>query len=83
MPERKRRYSPEEFARRGQEIYERVIQPGLGADDKGKFVAVDIESSEYEIDSDDYAAEKRLLGRLPDAQIFLLRACSGWDTLPR
>jgi hypothetical protein len=66
-------YSKEEFARRGQTIYERDIRPHLGAGDDGKFVAIDIETGAYELDRDDYTATERLLGRHPHAQIWLLR----------
>lgn len=38
------RYSKEEFAQRGQAIYERDIGPRLGPGDAGKFVAIDIET---------------------------------------
>ncbi len=71
MPER--RYSKEEFARRGQGIYERDIRPHLGAEEDGKFVAVDIETGDYEVDRDDFEATERLLARRPDAQMWLLR----------
>jgi hypothetical protein len=67
------RYSQEEFARRGQEIYEREIRPQVESSDEGKFVAIDIETGGYEIDSDDYTATERLLARSPDAQIWLVR----------
>ena len=70
---RETRYSREEFAQRGQEIYERHIRPALRADDEGKFVAIDIESANYEMDRDDYAATERLLHRHPEAQIWLVR----------
>jgi len=67
------RYSGEEFARRGQEIYEQKIRPVLRAEDADKFVAIDIESGDYEIDRDDYTTTERLLRRHPDAQIWLVR----------
>ena len=67
------RYSKAEFARRGQEIYERAIRPRVEAGNEGKFVAIDIETGAYEIDTDDYTATERLLTREPDAQIWLLR----------
>ncbi len=73
MATRQPRHSREEFSRRGQEIYDRVIRPSLRPDDEDKFVAIDIESDSYEIDSNDYAAVDRLLKRLPDAQIWLMR----------
>ena len=67
------RYSKEDFARRGQAIYERDIRPHLKAGDEGKFVAIDIETGAYEMDGDDYRATERLLTRSPTAQIWLLR----------
>ena len=41
MTLRQPRYSKEEFARRGDEIYNRDIRPQAEANDKGKFVAID------------------------------------------
>jgi hypothetical protein len=76
VAERKPRYSHEEFARRGKEIYERVVRPTLTPEDDGKFVAIDIETSEYEIDSDDYEVVERLYRRLPDAPPWIERV--GW-----
>jgi hypothetical protein len=67
------RYSKEEFAQRGQAIYEPYIRPCLGAMDDGKFVVIDIETGAYEIDRDDYTATERLLGRRPQAQMWLIR----------
>ncbi len=73
MATRQARYSREEFARRGQEIYDRVVRSVLRPEDADKLIAIDIESAGYEIDRDDYAATERLLLRYPDAQIWLMR----------
>ncbi len=67
------RYSGEEAERRGQEIYERDILPLLHPDDKGKFVAIDIETGLYEIDPKDMIAVNRLYARRADAHPWLLR----------
>jgi hypothetical protein len=64
------RYSKEEFARRGNEIYERKVLPRLGPDDEGKYALIDIETGDYEVDRDEIAASDRLLARIPDAQIW-------------
>ena len=67
------RYSSEEFARRGHEVYDRIVRPNVGCEDDGKLVAIDIETHEYEIDQDGYAASEKLLTRRPDAQLWLMR----------
>jgi hypothetical protein len=68
------RYDKDEFAKRGQEVYERDVQPRLQPTDDGKFIAIDIETSAFETDWDDYTATEKLLVRNPDAQIWLVRA---------
>jgi hypothetical protein len=70
------RYSKEEFARRGDEIYESESCPHVEADNEGKFVAIDIETGAYEVDVDELAASDRLLARCPDAQMWLRRTGS-------
>ncbi len=67
------RYSKEEFARRGDEIYERVVRSRSGVDDLGKFVAIDIETDDFEVDADELVASDRLLARSPDAEVWLTR----------
>lgn len=73
MTTRAPRYSREEFAQRGQALYDQVVRAALQPEDDGKFVALDIESGSYEMDANDYAATERLLKRLPDAQIWLMQ----------
>ncbi len=69
-------YSKEDFARKGDEIYDRKIAPRIGKGNEGKFVVIDIESEDYEVDADEVAASDRLLARHPDAQIWLRRVGS-------
>jgi hypothetical protein len=70
------KYGKEEFAQRGDEIYERDIKPALGDSQAGQFVAIDIETSAFEVDPDDMTASDRLRARVPNAQIWLTRAGS-------
>ena len=65
------RYSTEEFARRGDEIYERDLRPHIEVGNEGKFIVIDIETGAYEIDADELVASDRLLARHPDAQVWL------------
>lgn len=58
------RYSKEEFARRGDEIYDRDIKPHVTAEDDGKFVVIDIETGDYEMDRDELVAHDRLSLRI-------------------
>ena len=69
----KPRHSKEEFARRGDAIYERNIADLSAPGNKGKFVAIDIETGVYEIDADEMAASDRLTARMPNAQIWVRR----------
>ncbi len=67
------RYSKEEFARRGDAIYERNVRPQIETGREGEFVAIDIETGAYEVDTDELAASDRLVARVPNAQIWLRR----------
>jgi hypothetical protein len=73
MDSTQRRYSKEEFARRGDAIYEKEVRPRLRGEDEGKFVAIDIDSGRYEIDADELEAGARLRDRIPEAQIWVVR----------
>ena len=73
MGTQKPRYSKDEFARRGERIYEQDIHPHLTPEDEGKFVLIDIETGAYEIDEDELVASDRLLARFPTAQVWIAR----------
>lgn len=48
MTVRQPRYSKEEFARRGDAIYESQVRPQVEAGNRGKIVAIDIETGAFE-----------------------------------
>lgn len=73
MTIRQPRYSKEEFARRGDEIYNRDIRPQVEADNQGKFVAIDIETGAWEMGDNGLNACHRLHARVPDSQTWLVR----------
>ncbi len=64
-----------EVASRGEEIYAR-IRPKVESLHKGKFVVLDIETGEFEIDTDDLAATKRALAKHPGAVLYGIRVGS-------
>jgi len=72
----KRRYSKKEFARRGDAVYDGKVRPHLTPKDNGKFVALDIETGEYEIHKSELTAGDRPRKRLPSAQIWMVRVGS-------
>ena len=74
MPTTKPRRTLDELARLGGDIFDRQVKPKLRPEDDGKFVAIDVETGEFEIDVDDYTAVMRLRSRQPAADIWLLRA---------
>ena len=65
MAPTKRRYSKEEFARRGDALVESKVRPNLTSADADKFVAIDIETGEYELDKNEMKAADRLRKRVP------------------
>jgi hypothetical protein len=67
------RYSKEEFARRGNEIYESQVRSQVEEGHHGKIVAIDIETGAFELATDTITASDRLLERCPDAQIWRIR----------
>jgi hypothetical protein len=67
------RLSAEEIARRGEEIYHRDLLASVEAMNKGKFLVIDIETGDYEIDDDDLTATRRLLARHPTAETYGVR----------
>jgi hypothetical protein len=67
------RYSNEEFAQRGDDMYNREIRPQVESKHKGKFVAIDIETGMWELDADALTACDRLIARNPDSQTWLVR----------
>ncbi len=66
-------YSPQEVEARGEEIYEQQIRQTVESGNKGKFVVIDIETGDYEMDQDDLQATKRALAKRSDAVLYGLR----------
>lgn len=65
---------PEDLARLASEMFDRRVRPALRPEDDGKYIALDVQTGEYEIDADDYTAVARLRSRCPEAEIWLERA---------
>ena len=70
-----RPYDKDEIARRGKDLYERRVRRKVEAQDanEGRFLAIDVESGDYEIADDALGAGAGLRRRRPDATVYLMR----------
>jgi hypothetical protein len=73
MHMRQPRYSKAGHARRGDDIYERLVRPHVEAGNLGKIVAIDVDTGAFEVAEDTLTASQRLLARYPDAHIWCIR----------
>jgi hypothetical protein len=67
------RYSKEEFAQRGDLIYQTQIRPQVETGNHGKIVAIDIETGDFEVANSPMLAVDKLYERKPDAQPWVIR----------
>ena len=73
MVVRQRRYSKEELRSRGQKLYDSGIRQQVEMGNKGKIVAIDIETGDFEVDENVVPATNRLFEHHPDAQPWIIR----------
>jgi hypothetical protein len=66
-------FTREEIVQRGKEIYDHDIRPVIEADHRGRVVAIDVRTGEFELADDAIASASQLRARLPEAVIFLAR----------
>ncbi len=74
-------WSRDEIVRRGQAIYERQIGRKVEGANKGKYLVLDVETGDYEVDEDHLAASDRAAAKRPGAPLYALRI--GHPTLGR
>ena len=63
-------YTLGEMVAKGEAIYLERIQPLVEPAESGKYVAIDLDSGDYEVDAEDPQAVLRLLARRPEGVIF-------------
>ena len=68
-----RRLARDEIGNRGVAIYESKLRSILEPECRGQFVAIDVETEDYEVACDGVEASDRLSNRRPDAQILVER----------
>jgi len=65
------RFQGDEISQRGEALYEKSIRAKVETEDNiGKIISIDIETGDYEIDTDVLAPAQRLLAKKPDAAIY-------------
>lgn len=67
------RYSAEEAVRRGRELYESQIRAEVEPGNRGRYIAIDVETGEYAVGDDYHAVARGLLSRKPEAALCILR----------
>lgn len=70
---RQPRYSKEEFARRGNALYDSQVRQHVEEGNHGKIVAIDIETGAFEVADTPMVAVDRLYEREPNAQPWVIR----------
>ncbi len=68
-----RRLLREEIGERGVEIYESKLRAVLEPQFHGQFVAIDVETEDYEVADEAATASDRLWERRPEAQVLVER----------
>jgi hypothetical protein len=67
------RYSADEIAARGRDIYDRRLRERLEPGNNGKFLVIDVETGEYEMDEDDLAASLNAARKRPGGARYGMR----------
>jgi hypothetical protein len=78
MVVRQLRYSKEEFARRGDKIYESQVRSRVEEGKYHKIVDLDFETESFKFDASELLACDRFEAHHPDAEIWIVRIGSGY-----
>jgi hypothetical protein len=62
-----------EITNRGWEIYIKEIRPRVIDQHHGKFLVINVESGDYEVDENETQAGERLKARHPEGHLYLVR----------
>ena len=62
-----------ELARRGQEYYDQHLRADLEPEHTGKFLVLDVDAGDYELDESQAAALERAIAKHPGTVFYILR----------
>jgi hypothetical protein len=75
------RYTRDEIVERGQALYDQQIRTTVEPEHNGKFLVLDVETGDYEVDTDSRAAFDRAEARRHGGPFYILRV--GYPTAVR
>jgi len=64
---------PSELVARGEAYYDEHLRASVEPQHTGKFLALDVESGDYEVDEDELAAIHRARARHPESLFYVMR----------
>jgi hypothetical protein len=70
------RFTPQQVEELGEAFFQESIRDKLSREDNGRFVVIDVTSSNYEIADTDLQATRKLLAEHPQAVIYGIRVGS-------
>jgi hypothetical protein len=65
--------SPSEIVERGRALYDQQIRDRVEAENRGRFLVINVETGEYVLDDDHLAASDRAAARYPGAPLYAIR----------
>ena len=71
------KWNPAETGRLADQVYREKIKSRIAPEDRYKFMVLDVETGDYEIDTDEEAASQRMEARRPFGRLILMRANGG------
>lgn len=69
-------YTADQIVQRGQYLYETRLRLLMKSKDIGNVLVIDVETGDYELDTDDIAAAHRLQAKHPGAALYAMRVGS-------
>lgn len=67
------RYSPAEIVEREKALYDGEIRDRVEAEDRGRFLVINVETGEFVLDDDPLAASDRAAAQYPGAPLYAIR----------
>jgi hypothetical protein len=67
------RYTADETVQLAEDLYRQRLRSGLEEEHRGQYIAIDVETGDYEIGDNYHTAAQTILSRKPEAAVGVLR----------